>query len=229
MGRLAVLHVDAVLIAVDKPPGKLVIPGRGAPETTVQEEVAAEHGRVWVVHRLDRWTSGVLLFARTAAAHRAVNLAFDGREVKKRYLALVRGSVTPEAVLTDAIAAGRRGRMKVVQSDDPRGKPAETRVRLLGSFAGRGSVPALSLVEALPRTGRTHQIRVHLAAAGTPLVIDPDYGSSDPIRDESGHTLLARTPLHAARLELTHPATGAPLVIEAPLPADMAALLDYVR
>src|SRR5512138_2411030 len=88
---------------------------------------------------------------------------------------------------------------------------------------------ALALVEALPETGRTHQIRVHLAAAGTPLAVDPDYGDEGPLRGADGAVLLQRTPLHAALLELRHPVRGNELAIEAPLPADMAAALEALR
>jgi tRNA pseudouridine32 synthase/23S rRNA pseudouridine746 synthase len=84
-------------------------------------------------------------------------------------------------------------------------------------------------VEALPETGRTHQIRVHLASAGFPLAVDPDYGEPGPLRDAAGRTLLARTPLHACRLEVRHPADGGALVLEAPLPPDLAAALAALR
>jgi tRNA pseudouridine32 synthase/23S rRNA pseudouridine746 synthase len=133
---LAVVHADEQLLAIDKPPGWIVIPGRGEPERTLQQEAAERYGRIWVVHRLDRGTSGVLLFARTAAAHRAVNLAFDGHQVSKRYLALVRGTPPAWATLEAPLAPARRGRMRLAPADDPRGKPASTEVRLLESFAG---------------------------------------------------------------------------------------------
>jgi tRNA pseudouridine32 synthase/23S rRNA pseudouridine746 synthase len=221
----AVLHLDAHLLALDKPPGRIVIPGRGAPERTLLEEASEAHGRLWVVHRLDRGTSGVLLLARSAAAHRALNLAFDGRRVEKRYLALVRGS-PPAAQRIDAwIAPGRRGRMRAVAAGDPRGKPSATVVRLVERFAAAG----LALVECLPETGRTHQIRVHLAAAGTPLALDPDYGAAAPLLDAGGAPLLARTPLHAAALELDHPAAAGRLRVEAPLPADVAGVIAWAR
>jgi tRNA pseudouridine32 synthase/23S rRNA pseudouridine746 synthase len=102
-------------------------------------------------------------------------------------------------------------------------------VRLLEAFPARPwSGGPLALVEALPETGRTHQIRVHLAAVDLPLAVDPDYGDDAPLAGPDGATLLARTPLHAARLELAHPA-GGPLVVEAPWPADLAAAVEALR
>jgi tRNA pseudouridine32 synthase/23S rRNA pseudouridine746 synthase len=231
-----VLHADPHLLAVDKPAGRLVIPGRpgaGAAEASLREELAALHGPLWVVHRLDRGTSGVLVFARTAAAHRALNLAFDRGEPRKRYLALVRGAVAcwAEPVRLDAaVAPARRGRMRPARPGDPRGKPSVTVVRCLEVFPERPwAGGALSLVEALPETGRTHQIRVHLAHAGHPLAVDPDYGSDEPLRGPDARTLLARTPLHAASLELPHPGDGRALRLEAPLPDDLAAALAALR
>jgi RluA family pseudouridine synthase len=223
---LVVLFQDEHVLAVDKPAGRLVIPGRGEPERTVQEEAQEAFGRLWVVHRLDRGTSGVLLFARSAAAHRALNLAFDRREVDKRYLAIVRGAPPPEARLDVPIAPARRGRMRPARPGDDRGKPAVTRVRRLQAFAERPPLPALALVEASPETGRTHQIRVHLAWAGTALAVDPDYGDEGPLAREDGQVLLARTPLHAAALALRHPLSSAPLRIEAPLPEDMLRVIE---
>jgi tRNA pseudouridine32 synthase/23S rRNA pseudouridine746 synthase len=227
---VVVLHLDAHLLAVDKPAGRIVIPGRIAGEPSLREELEAIHGRLWVVHRLDRGTTGVLLFARTAEAHRALNLAFDRGEPEKRYLALVRGS-PPEAVRIDVpIAPGRRGRMRAAAPGEARGKPAATRVRLLEAFAARPWTGGpLALVEAIPETGRTHQIRVHLARAGFPLAVDPDYGEAGPLADAEGRLLVARTPLHAARLEVRHPAGAGTLVLEAPLPADLAAALAALR
>lgn len=226
---LSVLHADAHVLAIDKPAGRLVIPGRGPPERTLQEEAQEVYGRLWVVHRLDRGTSGVLLFARTAEAHRTLNRAFDRREVTKRYLALVRGAPPPEARLDAPLAPARRGRMRPARADDPRAKEAATVVRCVATFAARPPLPALALVEALPETGRTHQIRVHLAWAGTPLAVDPDYGEAAPLRDAAGTVLLARTPLHAAALELRHPAAGGSLRLEAPWPDDLAAVVAAVR
>ena len=226
---VAVLHEDAHVLVVDKPAGRLVIPGRGTGERSLREELEAEHGRLWVVHRLDRGTSGVLLFARSAAAHRALNLAFDRGEPRKRYLALVRGAPPPERRVSVPIAPARRGRMRPARAGDPRAKAAATVLRLVEQLPARPWAGGpLALVEALPETGRTHQIRVHLASAGTPLAFDPDYGDAEPLRGPGGEVLLARTPLHAARLEVAHPAGGA-LAIEAPWPADLAAAVEALR
>ena len=183
-----------------------------------------------MVHRLDRGTSGVLVFARTAEAHRTLNLAFDRGEPAKRYLALVRGIPAPERRVDVAIAPARRGRMRPARPGDPRAKAAATVLRLVEAFPPRPwAGGALALVEALPETGRTHQIRVHLAHAGTPLAVDPDYGGEDPLLGPDARPLLVRTPLHAARLAIAHPATGAPLALEAPLPADLAAAIEALR
>jgi len=227
---LAILYADEHLVAVDKPAGRLVIPGRGvSSERTVQAEASEQLGRLWVVHRLDRGTSGVLVFARTAAAHRALNLAFDRRQVAKRYLALVRGAPAAEARIDVPIAPSRRGRMRPGRAGDVRAKQALTVIRLLESLPGRGSLPPLALVEATPETGRTHQIRVHLAWAGSPLAVDPDYGDPGPLVDAEGAVLLSRTPLHASDLELPHPAHGGALRISAPMPEDMARVLAAWR
>jgi tRNA pseudouridine32 synthase/23S rRNA pseudouridine746 synthase len=222
---LAILHEDRDVLAIDKPAGRIVIPGRGAPELPLVEEARASHGALWVVHRLDRGTSGVLLLARTAAAHRTLNLAFDGRRVEKRYLALVRGA-PPDRQRVDAwIAPARKGRMKAVPPGDARGKPCVTEVRVVERFPAAG----LALVECLPETGRTHQIRVHLVAAGTPLAFDPDYGDDAPLVDGRGEVLLGRTPLHAASLVLDHPATGAMLRVACALPDDLARAIAWAR
>jgi tRNA pseudouridine32 synthase/23S rRNA pseudouridine746 synthase len=221
-----VLFEDDGLLAIDKPAGQLVIPGRVAGAPALRQQVERRHGPVWVVHRLDRGTSGVLLFARTAAAHRLLNLQFERGEPRKIYLALVSGR-PPERFEGDAwIAPARKGRMKPVPVGDPRGKAAHTGFRVLERYE-RGGAP-LALVEARPETGRTHQIRLHLRAAGFPLALDPDYGEAGPVRGASGEPLLVRTPLHAASLSVRHP-EGRPLTIEAPLPDDLAAALVVLR
>jgi tRNA pseudouridine32 synthase/23S rRNA pseudouridine746 synthase len=227
-GAPPILHEDQALLVVDKPAGRLAIPGRTAGEPSLREELAARHGPLWVIHRLDRGTSGVLVFARTAEAHRQLNLQFERGEPRKTYLALVAGR-PPERFEVDAgIAPARKGRMKPVPAGDPRGKPARTGFRVLERFDTLAGGRPLALLEARPETGRTHQIRVHLLAAGFPLAVDPAYGEIGPLRGLDGTVLLERTPLHAATLSLRHPG-GQPLTFEAPCPADLAAALEALR
>ncbi len=224
----AILHEDDVLLAIDKPAGRLVIPGRTAGEVSLRDQLTRSHGPLWVVHRLDRGTSGVLLFARTAEAHRDLNGQFERGEPRKAYLALVSGRPPDQFRCQAGIAPARKGRMKPVPHGDRRGKPARTTFRVLERLEPAGGPGPLALLEALPETGRTHQIRVHLLAAGFPLAIDPAYGEAGPLRGPDGTVLLERTPLHAAALVIRHPA-GQVLTLEAPCPLDLAAALAALR
>jgi tRNA pseudouridine32 synthase/23S rRNA pseudouridine746 synthase len=229
MAAIAVLHEDAALLAVAKPPGRIVIPGRAGGERSLREELEELHGRLWVVHRLDRGTSGVLLFARTAEAHRSLNMAFEAGAPEKRYLALVRGT-PPEEVRVDLpLAKGRKGRIRPGRPGEPDAKPSATRFRRLATFAAPELGGPFAWVEALPETGRTHQIRVHLLAIGTPLALDPDYGEEGPLRRGDGTPWLERTPLHAERLVVAHPSGGHRLEIVAPLTGDLEAALELLR
>jgi tRNA pseudouridine32 synthase/23S rRNA pseudouridine746 synthase len=226
---IAVLHEDRELLAVSKPPGRIVIPGRAGDERSLREELEVDHGRLWVVHRLDRGTSGVLVFARTAEAHRALNLAFDAGTPAKRYLALVRGA-PPEDVRVDlALAKGRKGKVRPAHAGEPGAKPSATRFRRLESWAAPELGGPFAWIEALPETGRTHQIRVHLLSLGTPLALDPTYGEEGPLRRPDGSPWLGRTPLHAESLRIAHPADGRPLELRAPLPDDLEAALATLR
>jgi len=205
---LEVLFSDDVMAAVAKPPGRIVVPGRGTPERTVREEAEAQLGPLWVVHRLDRGTSGVLLFARSADAHRTLCGAFEHHRVAKRYLALVRGVLSGDRRIDAAVE----------------GRASTTFLRLFAAFP-----PGASLIEAFPASGRTHQIRVHLAQAGHPLLVDPDYGEAPPWRSPGGGAILERTPLHAASLEMLHPVSGEPVRIDAQIPPDMRGAIEALR
>jgi len=230
VAAIELLHEDAELLAVAKPPGRLVIPGRSGGERSLREELEATHGRLWVVHRLDRGTSGVLLFARTADAHRALNMAFEAGEPEKRYLAIVRGSPPADRRIDAALARGRKGRVRPAHPGEPGAKPAATRFRLLESWPAPGLGGPFALVEAFPESGRTHQIRVHLVLLGTPLALDPDYGEEGPLlRKPGGTAWLTRTPLHAERLNVMHPADGRRLELRAPIPEDLEAALAALR
>jgi 23S rRNA pseudouridine1911/1915/1917 synthase len=212
---LSILYEDEHLLAVDKPAGLAVHPGPGHSAGTLVNAVLAHCPdlpgiggvqRPGIVHRLDKDTSGVILIAKTEAAHRGLSGQLQRREIKKTYLALVEGRVDPIEALIEA-PIGRdpnnRRRMAVLATN---GRDAQTRYRVLEQF------PTQCLVEASPITGRTHQIRVHLASIGHPVVADPIYGRPSP--------LSPRVLLHAHRLSFDHPVTGEPLSLEAPLPAD---------
>lgn len=214
--------------AVDKAPGTLVIPGRGEErEPSLRERLEAQlKAKVYVVHRLDRDTSGVLLFARTAAAHRELSLAFERGLIRKAYQALVAGALAQPERVEVPLAPARRGRMRPARGEE--GKRAVTVVRPLETFA------AATFVEAEPLTGRTHQIRVHLQALGHPLLMDPQYGRSHALTaadlgGEGDRVVLARTPLHAALLDVPELEGIAPAHLESPLPEDMAEALRLLR
>lgn len=180
---MKVLLEQGGVLVVDKPPGIAVIPGRGEGPNLRALYEAERAQKLWVVHRLDRDTSGVLVFALNPDAHRAWSMAFEHGEVKKRYLALVEGQLERERLLDWPIGPARKGRMKV----SAQGKEARTVVRPLERFE------RATLVEAEPLTGRSHQIRVHLSHAGHPLLFDHQYqhGEQSP--------LIGRTPLQIGR------------------------------
>lgn len=206
---LHALYEDAHLLVLDKPAGLLCVPGRGEDK---QDCLSARALRRWpdalVVHRLDMATSGLVLMARSLAVQRALGDAFAAQEIYKRYEALVDGAIDGGAwsVIDAPLAADwpNRPRQKV----DPAGKPSITRWRVLRSLPAQHATHLL--LE--PRTGRTHQLRVHLASIGHPILGDALYASDD---------VAARTPrlmLHASVLQFRHPVTGDALRIESAVP-----------
>ena len=207
------LFADEHLVAIDKPAGVPAQATLTSDRGTLPVLAAALLGApVTLVHRLDRETSGVTVLARTPEATYALAEAFRGGVPEKTYLALcLRPPSPPEGRIDAAIGKDprRAGLRKISQGGDA----AATRYRTL-------AVGHAALVEARPETGRTHQVRVHLAHLGAPLLGDPKYGGPRMI----GQVSVPRVMLHAARLELPHPITGAPLRFEAPVPADFAEL-----
>ena len=208
-------------LAVDKPPGVTVIPARGEdPEHSLRRTLERLRGeRLWVVHRIDRDTSGVVLFARDAATHRALSLAFEGREVSKRYLAVTHGVPVPSSgTINLPLHAARKGKMRPAAPGEAGARTAVTDYRV----CRRWDSPAgpIALVELFPRTGRQHQIRVHLRAVGAPLLADPLYGSREAALG------MERLALHAAALAFPDPVSGTEVTVEAPLPLDLSALLE---
>ena len=209
-GEFPLLYLDEHLAVVAKPAGITVVFDRHRPgEGCLWEKVWKLLGPVFVVHRLDRDTSGVLLFARDRETQRVLSEGFAQGKVEKVYHAVVAPPPAWQAtvVTTPLREDGDRRHRTVVDWEG--GKSAETQLRLLRQL-GR-----LALVEARPKTGRRHQIRAHLAALGCPVVGDALYG---------GKPLAPRPLLHARGLALRHPATGTWLAVEAPYPPDMAFL-----
>ena len=227
--KAPLLYEDASMIAVSKPPGVVVIPARGEEtEPCLQAALEASRGeKLWVVHRLDRDTSGVLLFARTAAEHRRLNGLFEGRQVQKRYLAWTRGALpSDEGVIDTPLHSARKGKMRPAAPGEEGALPSRTRYRVLRRWEGLkcGTVCA---VELSPETGRQHQIRVHLRSVDAPLLVDPVYGRAAKVTNtdlgkDDDAVVLGRLSLHAAHIALTS-SDGAPLSIEAPLPEDLLA------
>jgi RluA family pseudouridine synthase len=210
--RLVVLYEDAHVIVVEKPAGLPTVPtadpARPSLVRLLEAELLAKGAGVSLgVHqRLDRDTSGIVLFAKSSEANRGLARQFEAGEVLKTYLALVaRPRKTPRAswIVESRIDRVGKGRRASVAEG---GALARTEFRVAGEW------PLALLIEARPRTGRTHQIRVHLAESGLPILGDETYGGASPA--------ATRGLLHAARLELRHPVTGEPLRLESALPAD---------
>ena len=231
---LAVLYEDDRLLAVAKPPGVVVVPDRGGdPDACLRRRLERERGEaLWVVHRLDRDTSGVVVFARDAATHRALSLLFERREARKTYLAVVR---TPppatEGTISTPLHPARKGKMRPAARGEAGALASRTDYRLLRTWSLPTARPAL--VEARPRTGRQHQVRVHLRSLGSPLLVDPLYGGAARVvaRDlglPGEEVLCSRLTLHASSIELPLPGAAGPPRIEAPLPGDLAALLAFL-
>jgi tRNA pseudouridine32 synthase / 23S rRNA pseudouridine746 synthase len=206
MDGLQRLYEDESLVAIDKPAGLLSVPGRGeANRDCVAARVQVEMPDALVVHRLDQATSGVMLFGRGAASQRALSIAFAERRVAKRYEAVVQGLVNDnegEIDLPLATDWPNRPRQKV---DHEQGKPSLTRWRVLS----RDAASRTTRLQLEPVTGRSHQLRVHLAAIGHAIVGDTLYAPG---------TVEPRLLLHACELRLPHPADGRTLVIISPLP-----------
>jgi 23S rRNA pseudouridine1911/1915/1917 synthase len=225
---LPVVYEDGQLLVIDKPAGLVVHPGSGNWSGTMMNALLhhapqlAEVPRAGIVHRLDKDTSGLLVVAKTLAAQTDLVRQLQARTVRRHYLALVHGEVAAAGSVDAPIGRHpvQRTRMAIIKRGGA-GRDARTH------YLPREHFAAATLVECRLETGRTHQIRVHMASIGHPLVGDPVYGkrkSADPVLDA-----FPRQALHAWRLALVHPATGLEMSWESPLPADFSALLEACR
>lgn len=230
---LAVVYEDADLLVVNKPAGMVVHVGAGVKSGTLVNallghvhSLSSEGGelRPGIVHRLDKMTSGLMVVAKNDPAHRCLSEQFKSRQVHKTYLALVHGRVAAErGEISKPVGRDPRRRTRMKAGGIAR-REALTKYRVLRRLA------PFTLVEAMPQTGRTHQIRVHLASLGYPVVGDTTYGAPARLRLEGREEpTLARTFLHAAKIEFTHPRTRAPMSFEAPLPEDLLSFLEHVE
>jgi 23S rRNA pseudouridine1911/1915/1917 synthase len=225
---VAVVHEDGDVLVVDKPPGLVVHPGAGNATGTLVHGLVARYpeltgvgpaDRPGIVHRIDKETSGLLMVARTERAYRSLRAQLDERTVGRRYVTLAWGHLDAGSGVIDA-PIGRSGREPTRMTVASSGREARTRYEVVQTFSDPA---ALTLLRCQLETGRTHQIRVHLAAIGHPVVGDARYGGK--------HAPLADVPrffLHAEHLAFDHPATGERLSFDAPLPSDLLAVLARV-
>lgn len=239
---LDILYEDDWLAVVNKPPSMVVHPARGNWSGTLasalQHRFAGELSSVGgptrpgIVHRLDRDTSGVILVAKHDLAHTKLSTLFQDRQIEKEYYALVLGAPERDRdVIEEPIGMHPTQREKMaIRRHDPESKHAETFYEVDERFDGYGAV------KVLPKTGRTHQIRVHMCHIGHPILCDRQYGGHSQItrgeitgQREDKQVLLDRQALHARRLRFAHPESGEDMEIVAPLPGDMCGVLDVLR
>ena len=230
---LDVLYEDADVLVIDKPAGLVVHPGAGNPRGTLvnallhRDARLAELPRAGIVHRLDKDTSGVMVVARSQRAHTGLIEQLSGREVHRQYLAVAVGAMIAGGTVDEPIGRHPHDRIRMAVTDS--GRPAVTHYRVQERFR------AHTVLECRLETGRTHQIRVHMAHIRHPLVGDPMYGGSLRLPKAASDELTAvlrgfrRQALHAQRLSFSHPGSGEQIACEAPVPADMIALIAALR
>jgi len=230
-----VLWEDEHLLVAEKASGLLTIPDRYRTDIpNLYHLLGEKYGEIFIVHRLDKGTSGVVCFAKTKEAHRLLNLQFEARKPVKLYHALVKGVPYEEAGTIDAgLSMSKEGGMHV---DIKRGKPSVTEYKLLEAF------DRFSLVEAKILSGRMHQIRVHMKHIGHPLAVDERYAEKKDLylsevkrkrfnlkKDTVERPILSRVPLHAHYLSFEHPITQEKIEVKSEVPKDMRAVLTQLR
>ncbi|HVT27526.1 MAG TPA: RluA family pseudouridine synthase [Lacipirellulaceae bacterium] len=249
---LSILYEDDAIVVVDKPAGMIVHPAKGHWEGTLASALAHHFGplssrggptRPGIVHRLDRDTTGVIVVAKNDRAHDALAAQFKSRTVEKEYLAIVVGMLDRDRDVVDEPIGPHptQREKKAIRRSHPDARPAVTVYEVVERFDG------FALVRARPKTGRTHQIRIHLAHIGCPVLCDRLYGGRAKITElelipkgkigqdistmdmETDHPILERQALHAHRLAFLHPTTGERMQFEAPLPPDIENTLAALR
>jgi RluA family pseudouridine synthase len=214
-----IIYQDKQILVVNKPaPLAVIHEGWDQNTPTLNALLEKQFGgkKLWVVHRLDKGTTGVIVFARTAEAHRHLNTQFERHEVEKIYHAIVEGEPEWDEYSAQHALHANVGRKHRTVADRVRGKPSQTDLRVIKRWFD------YSLLEARPKTGRTHQVRVHCAEMGHPLVGDTLYGAEP---SES----IARPALHAQSLSFTHPKSGQKMTFTAPNPEDISELIDLLE
>ena len=212
-----ILHCDDALLVINKPAGLPVLPDGWEPGAPyLMQLLAAEYGRLWIVHRLDKVTSGAMVVARTKEAHRSLSIQFERHEARKVYHAIVNGNPGWDERTANQSLRTNVGHKHRSAIDTRYGKRSSTSFRVLERF------PAHALLEALPLTGRTHQVRVHAEALRCPLLGDLLY--SAPATE-----IIKRPALHALSLSFAHPESTEPVTFTAPYPEDFEQALKNLR
>ena len=214
---MQIIHLDEHILVINKPAGLPVLPDgweKNAPYLVKMLE--EEYGKAFIVHRLDKVTSGVMVFARTAEAHRSLNMQFENHEAEKVYHAIMEGKPNWDEKVTKFPLRANVGKKHRTMVDNRNGKPSETRFRILKRYQDG------ALVEARPMTGRTHQVRVHAYALGHPLVGDILYGAMET-------DIISRPALHAYSLTIMHPQMKERLTFKAERPQDFVSALERLN
>jgi RluA family pseudouridine synthase len=231
--RIDIIYEDEHIIAINKPAHLLSIPDRyNSTKENLKNTLKERFGEIYVVHRLDKETSGIIVFAKTEESHKYLNEQFQEGTAKKIYLAICLHPQESEGTIDNYIAESPHARGTYIVAK--KGKRALTEYKVIESFQ------KYALIELKIATGRTHQIRVHMKHIGAPMLTDSKYGLAPQFmlseikrfrkkRDVEERPLMSRTSLHSASLEINHPATGKLMRFLAPLPKDMTATISQLR
>jgi 23S rRNA pseudouridine955/2504/2580 synthase/23S rRNA pseudouridine1911/1915/1917 synthase len=232
---LEIVYEDEHFIAINKPPGLLVIPDHfNKLEESILDRLKKKYNDIYSVHRLDRETSGILIYAKNALVHQKLSTQFEKHKIKKTYVALVKGIMTNSEGIIDLPLSKKNKHANEMVVDKLYGKPSITEYKTIKRFE------KFTLVEVFPHTGRTHQIRIHFKAIGHPLAIDKLYSNTDGIflsdikpkfkqSKDIEKPLMDRLTLHALSLEFVHPVSFTKMKLEAPLWKDFKVLIKNLE